>query len=174
MRFCSQKSSLTPGVRGSEIRLYRFGWSYSGKDVGLFSVAMLMQPCVFGNYAGPRYPEPWTLVHVDQSCHIPVGLQFGRGRRWSGGRSKQTAEQSFIPWFWQQYCLKCGISLEIRVKTILIISILESKAPSDAHWGGEGDSQHAWDSAHSACRSPDLLETEAYTPRGSPAKNKPN
>lgn len=118
---------------------------------------------------------PWTMNVGSRRSKLPypwqgiLQLQFGRGRRWSGGRSKQTAEQAFIPWFWKQYFLKCSISLEIRIKTILITSILESKAPSKAHWGGVRDSRCAWDSAHSACCFPDLLETSSHS-QGIPSK----
>ena len=119
-------------------------------------------------YTGLRYLGPWTLADTDQSSHIPGGLQFGRGRRWSRGRNKETAEQEIFPWFWQQHSLKCSTFLEMRIRAILIISILEFKAPSKAHWGGEQAAQCAWGWAHSACCSPDLLESSHS--QGTPSK----
>lgn len=45
--------------------------------------------------------EHWfSEVRVAMSLRT---LQFGGGRRCSGGRSRQSAELLFISWFWQQY-----------------------------------------------------------------------
>lgn len=81
---------------------------------------------------GPRYPEPRLLVHRDPRCHLCTGCSLaegGAGPRWE----QANCRAGTASWAWQQYCLKCGISLEIRIKTVLIISSLESKAPSKAH-----------------------------------------
>lgn len=158
VRFCCQSSSLTPGAPGSGICLYRFGWSYAGEDVGLFSCSACAARC-FGN--------TWHhhTLFSEVKLPFPRGLCSLEEEVWGGGAGKVQDSHTF-PGFGSI------TSLEIRIKAIL--TILELKAPPKAQWGGKRYSQWAWESAHSACCSPDLLETEAHTPMGSPAENKWN
>lgn len=96
VRFRSQKSSLTAGVPGPEIRWCRFGWGSSGRDAGLFSGAVLVQPCVFENTW-----DPDTLSHDRWFTEIQ-GVTSVQGAVWQREElvqsgSKRTAEQALLP-----------------------------------------------------------------------------
>lgn len=78
--------------------MYRFGWSYSGKDVGLFSVAVLVQPCVFGNTR-----DHDTLNHERWFKEIKVAISL------AGDPTTAVWQREEVVWGQEQANCRAGI-----------------------------------------------------------------
>lgn len=70
---------MTAGVAGSEIRWYSSGWSCARRGAGLFSGAVLVQPCVFGGRRDRDTPNRERWVTETEGAASPQGCSLAEG-----------------------------------------------------------------------------------------------